>query len=90
MGADIFESFVGSIIAAMIIANGDDFTGSGSAEDYILLPILLGLVGYVASLVGVFSMTFMKGMKDPAAALRNTFHIQSQQFYSAGWRIPCY
>ena len=26
MGADIFESFVGSIIAAMIIANGDDFT----------------------------------------------------------------
>ena len=41
MGADIFESFVGSIIAAMIIANGDDFTGSGTAEDYILLPILL-------------------------------------------------
>ena len=39
MGADIFESFVGSIIAAMIIAN--EFTGDNAA-DYIL-PILLGL-----------------------------------------------
>lgn len=85
MGADIFESFVGSIIAAMIIANGDDFTGSGSAEDYILLPILLGLVGYVASLVGVFSMTFMKGMKDPAAALRNTTFIAAILFWVGGY-----
>ncbi len=85
MGADIFESFVGSIIAAMIIANGDDFTGSGSAEDYILLPILLGLVGYVASLVGVFSMTFMKGMKDPAAALRNTTFIAAILFWAGGY-----
>ena len=85
MGADIFESFVGSIIAAMIIANGDDFTGTGSAEDYILLPILLGLVGYVASLVGVFSMTFMKGMKDPAAALRNTTFIAAILFWAGGY-----
>ena len=88
MGADIFESFVGSIIAAMIIANGDGFGGDnfgGSAEDYILLPILLGLVGYVASLVGVFSMTFMKGMKDPAAALRNTTFIAAILFWAGGY-----
>ena len=85
MGADIFESFVGSIIAAMIIANGEDFSGAGSAEDYILLPILLGLVGYVASLVGVFSMTFMKGMKDPAAALRNTTFIAAILFWAGGY-----
>ena len=85
MGADIFESFVGSIIAAMIIANGDDFTGAGAADDYILLPILLGLVGYVASLVGVFSMTFMKGMKDPAAALRNTTFIAAILFWAGGY-----
>ena len=88
MGADIFESFVGSIIAAMIIADGDGFGGtnfSGSAEDYILLPILLGLVGYVASLVGVFSMAFMKGMKDPAAALRNTTFIAAILFWAGGY-----
>ena len=85
MGADIFESFVGSIIAAMIIADGDGFSGAGTAEDYILLPILLGLVGYVASLVGVFSMAFMKGMKDPAAALRNTTFIAAILFWAGGY-----
>ena len=83
MGADIFESFVGSIIAAMVIANGDQF--AGVAEDYMLLPILLGLVGYIASLIGVFSMTFMKGMKDPAAALRNTTFIAAILFWAGGY-----
>ena len=84
MGADIFESFVGSIIAAMIIADG--FTNPDVVkEDYILLPILLGLVGYVASLVGVFSMAFMKGMKDPAAALRNTTFIAAILFWAGGY-----
>ncbi|MDP7659379.1 MAG: sodium/proton-translocating pyrophosphatase, partial [Candidatus Thalassarchaeaceae archaeon] len=57
MGADIFESFVGSIIAAMIIASGD---GSGMSSDYVILPILLGFIGYMASIVGVFSMTILK------------------------------
>ena len=84
MGADIFESFVGSIIAAMIIADG--FTNPDVVkEDYILLPILLGLVGYIASLVGVFSMAFMKGMKDPAAALRNTTFIAAILFWVGGY-----
>ena len=42
MGADIFESFVGSIIAAMVIANSAGF----AAGDYVIMPIFLGLVGY--------------------------------------------
>ncbi len=67
MGADIFESFVGSIIAAMIIAN--DFSPD-TAADYVLLPILLGFIGYAASIIGVFSMSFLKNGNDPAAALR--------------------
>ena len=84
MGADIFESFVGSIIAAMIIADG--FTNPDVVnEDYIILPILLGLVGYISSLVGVFSMAFMKGMKDPAAALRNTTFIAAVLFWVGGY-----
>ena len=81
MGADIFESFVGSIIAAMIIADGTTTMG----DDYILLPILLGLVGYIASIIGVFSMTLMKGMKDPAAALRNTTFIAAILFWAGGY-----
>jgi K(+)-stimulated pyrophosphate-energized sodium pump len=82
MGADIFESFVGSIIAAMIIAN--DFTGTNTS-DYVLLPILLGFIGYTASIIGVFSMTFLKNGKDPAAALRNTTFIAAALFWAGGY-----
>ncbi len=82
MGADIFESFVGSIIAAMIIAN--EFTGENAA-DYVLLPILLGFIGYVASIIGVFSMAFLKNGKDPAAALRNTTFIGAILFAAGGY-----
>ena len=79
MGADIFESFVGSIIAAMVIAEA-----SGMHSDYITLPIFLGLVGYAASIVGVFSMKVFKG-GDAAAALRNTTFIGAALFWAAGW-----
>ena len=82
MGADIFESFVGSIIAAMIIAN--DFA-VGTAGDYVLLPILLGFIGYTASIIGVFSMSFLKNGKDPAAALRNTTFIAAVLFWAGGY-----
>ena len=82
MGADIFESFVGSIIAAMIIAN--EFT-TPNAADYVLLPILLGFIGYTASIIGVFSMSFLKNGKDPAAALRNTTFIAAILFAAGGY-----
>ena len=82
MGADIFESFVGSIIAAMIIANEFD---QPNAADYVLLPILLGFIGYAASIIGVFSMSFLKNGKDPAAALRNTTFIGAILFAAGGY-----
>jgi len=80
MGADIFESFVGSIIAAMVIAQAS----TSMNVDYIILPIFLGLAGYAASLVGVFSMRFLKG-GDAAAALRNTTFIGAGLFWIAGY-----
>jgi K(+)-stimulated pyrophosphate-energized sodium pump len=82
MGADIFESFVGSIIAAMIIASSFE---DSIKEDYILLPILLGLIGYLASIIGVFSMTILKNGSDPAAALRNTTFIAAILFVIGGY-----
>ena len=81
MGADIFESFVGSIIAAMIIASNSDLMGS----DYILMPIMLGLIGYIASIIGVFSMSVLKNGKDAAAALRNTTFIAAILFWIGGY-----
>ena len=80
MGADIFESFVGSIIAAMIIASAGDWS-----VDYVIMPIMLGLIGYVASIIGVFSMTFLKNGSDAAAALRNTTFIAAVLFWAGGY-----
>ena len=71
MGADIFESFVGSMIAAMVIAAA---SSELLGEEYVLIPILLALVGYIASIVGVFSMHLFKG-GNAAAALRNTTFV---------------
>ena len=81
MGADIFESFVGSIIAAMIIAAAAADT---LGEMYVLLPIVLALVGYAASIVGVFSIKLLKG-GDAAAALRNTTFIGAGLFLAGGY-----
>ena len=87
MGADIFESFVGSIIAAMIIASSNDFGPEGftGASNYIMMPIMLGLIGYVASIIGVFSMFVLKNGNDAAAALRNTTFIAALLFWAGGY-----
>ena len=81
MGADIFESFVGSIIAAMIIASNSELMG----VDYVMMPIMLGLIGYLASIIGVFSMYVLKNGKDAAAALRNTTFIAAILFWVGGY-----
>lgn len=44
MGADLFESFVGSIIAALVLA-GDDIVG-------IMLPFWIAASGIIASMIG--------------------------------------
>ena len=81
MGADIFESFVGSIIAAMVIAAAMD---NAVSEDYLMIPIVLAVVGYIASIIGVFSITAMQNM-DPGAALRNTTFIAAALFIGGGY-----
>ena len=73
MGADLFESYVGSIIAAMAIG----FTGvtiGGVALDNtnaVIFPMLLAAVGILCSIVGTFFVRVRKraGIGDLHAAL---------------------
>ncbi|MEJ2144097.1 MAG: sodium-translocating pyrophosphatase [Acidobacteriota bacterium] len=75
MGADIFESYVGSIVATIAIAA----TASSSVLNitpenqvyYMGLPILLVSIGLIASLIGVASIKLLQGL-NPAAALRSS------------------
>lgn len=67
MGADLFESYVGAVIAAMVIG-----LASFSKElslNAILYPLILIAVGTVASIVGSFYVQLF-GKGDPQAALR--------------------
>lgn len=88
MGADIFESYVGSVIATMFIGS----TFAMQTTEAMMLPVLVITVGLIASLVAVLSMNLFKGV-DPAWALRITpfvgiiglfagsyFIIQSMEF----------
>ena len=70
MGADLFESFVGSIIAAMTLAlvafSGDQQVGG------LLLPLLVAGFGIVASIVGTFFVKVKEGGNAAAALNRGT------------------
>ena len=51
MGADLFESYVNSIIAAMVI--GFVSFEAINAQHYVILPLLLAAVGVIASVIGM-------------------------------------
>lgn len=62
MGADLFESYVGSIIAAMSLASVGAAFFNGREEAYIMAPLLISAAGLIASIVGsIFVTTFKFG-----------------------------
>ncbi len=68
MGADLFESYVGSVVAAMAI-------GLAALGDRgVFVPLLLVTAGLVASMIGV---TFVRwqGGTNPQGALRNGTYV---------------
>lgn len=72
MGADLFESYVGSIISAITL--GAVFY-AGKAEG-VLFPLLLSAVGIVASIIG--TMFVRTGEKaNPQSALKNGTYASS-------------
>lgn len=71
MGADLFESFVGSIIAAMTLANGD--------VALVMLPLWVSGGGIIASVVGYFVV----GTKNDATQRDLMFALQKGIFASS-------
>ncbi len=64
MGADLFESYVGSVIAAMAIAA----TAKMGIKE-IVAPLLIASVGIIASIIGTFFVRTGEGA-NPQTALR--------------------
>jgi K(+)-stimulated pyrophosphate-energized sodium pump len=95
MGADIFESYVGSIVAtiaigatlplgAKVLAVASDAASAKSA--LMALPLLLAALGLIASFVGIGSMRVLKQFS-PAAALRNSTFIAAGLFLAGAFVV---
>lgn len=69
MGADIYESYVGVVVAAIILA----IHQFGMNLTYITFPVMLVVFGMGGSLVGLLSNLVLKSQ--PAAMLRNATYI---------------
>lgn len=80
MGADIYESYLGAMVSAIIIA----LNQFGDIR-YVTLPLMLSVLGLVSSVLGLASNLLFK--LEPAAMLRNAtyvaiaFLILSSYFY---------
>jgi len=79
MGADLFESFVGSIIASMVL--GAAYFGLDAFAEYrlgaVMLPLTLAGVGIIVSIIGTFFVKVKDG-GNPQTALN------MGEFLSAG------
>ncbi len=60
MGADLYESYVGSILATFALGVAA-YAGEGRSWNSMLLPILLAAVGIVCSIVGSFLIRTREG-----------------------------
>ena len=92
MGADIFESYCGSMIATVAIGAtltaqqmidvglGVEGASIEAVQAALMsLPLALAVIGLFSSLVGIYAMRSLSNM-DPAAALRNSTFIAAGIF----------
>jgi K(+)-stimulated pyrophosphate-energized sodium pump len=78
MGADIFESYVGSVIATIAIAATSPLYLANRVEA-VALPIIAIVVGLISSLIGIGLMRTLERFS-PASALRNVTFIAAGLF----------
>lgn len=72
MGADLFESYVGSIVSGMAIGAVavSNVTGQAYGISGVIFPMLIAAVGILSSIIGTFFVKTGEG-SDPQKALTN-------------------
>ena len=74
MGADLFESYVGAIISTIFIGSTVGTVLGANSSAAMALPLLLAMMGLIASSFGIASMKVLAS-KNPAVALRSATGI---------------
>ncbi len=78
MGADLFESYVGAVVAA--IAIGATMSNDPAMQlKWMSYPLFLITIGLAASMLGVYSINLLKGM-EPQKALNGTIYVAGVLF----------
>jgi K(+)-stimulated pyrophosphate-energized sodium pump len=80
MGADLYESYVGAIVSALVIATATGLSGPDSFKK-IMFALGLSGMGIIVSIIGTFFVRTGETEGDPGAALR------TGTFVSAGLAI---
>ena len=87
MGADLFESYVGSIIASMVLGsslvlatNWNELSAGSTYTGFIVLPLILAATGILCSIVGTFFVKVKDGGSPHKA-------LNLGEFVSAGLMI---
>ena len=78
MGADLFESYVGAVIATIAIA-ATTMIGNDMMMTYMAFPVAVIIVGLISSVLGIGSMLILEKL-NPAAALRYATFIATGIF----------
>jgi len=90
LGADIFESYVGSIIATIALGataiSGSSISQYGAASALMAYPVVLVMAGLVASMLGILAMNILEKF-DPAAALRYATFLTTIIFLILGYFV---
>ena len=76
MGADLFESYVGAIIAAIALGATVSLQNKGA---FMAFPLLIVMAGLVASALGIYSMFYIKNI-NPQSALRYSTFVAAALF----------
>jgi K(+)-stimulated pyrophosphate-energized sodium pump len=98
MGADLFESYVGSIVGTMVLGAAfmnADFVSSDTLFNGlspVLLPLVLAAVGIVMSIVGTFFVRVKEG-GDPQRALNigefgSSILMVIASYFIIDWMLP--
>ncbi len=80
MGADIFESYVGSVIATIALGATASFAGNSVdpniVQKLMALPIIIIMIGLLASVAGIKSIKILEHL-EPASVLRYSTFISA-------------
>ncbi|MCP4500130.1 MAG: sodium-translocating pyrophosphatase [Deltaproteobacteria bacterium] len=89
MGADLFESYVGAIISAMVLGvgamayNGETGLSSSSNMAFVYLPLYLAGAGILCSILGTFLVKVSGENANPQHALDRGVHAAALMMVAA-------